>query len=510
MSIDPAASVLPSLQEIQIIIDKWCAADSLFANRLSAGMPANKALTLLGISLDLDGKPESAAEAFGAAATIAPEHAPHWSHYGMILDRLNQTPQAAFCLERSVTLAPQFPESWVFLGLVRRKLGDLPGAATACRKALEQAPGNTAAWECLGLIKEAQFDYSGAIDCLNARAKLGAVNASLMARLGMLNYHLGRINAASEACARAVELEPDSLGHRQMLRKTRFMQEMLDGNLDQALERYQTGGQKDGACAEGDLPAMLKSAFALFSAFGPRDAAVCVGKKLLELQPGNAEIEYLLKAVSGGQDLERSSEKYVIDHFNDFAANFDSKLVGTLGYDLPEKIGEAIRSMAPDRLFDCVLDAGCGTGLCGPILRPMARILSGIDLSTKMIEHAEKRKAYDCLECAEIVEFLERTPLRFDLITAADMLVYIGDLHRLFSAASKAMIPGGILAVSTERWTGIGYHLCPSGRFAHAPDYVRQSAAKAGLTELTCVETTLRLEGSTRIPGNIHLFIRVY
>ena len=505
MSIDPAAPVFPSLLETQTIIAKWCAADSLFADRLSAGMPANKALTLLGISLDLQGKPESAAEAFGVAASIAPGHAPHWTHYGMILDRLNQTSQAAFCLEQAVTLAPESPESWVFLGLVRRKLGDLPGAATACRKALEQAPGAAAAWDCLGLIKEAQFDYSGAIDCLSASAKLGTVNASLMARLGMLNYHLGRINAASEAFARAVELEPANLSHRQMLRKTRFMQEMLAGNLDQALECYQFGCQSDGACAESELPAMLKSAFALFSAFGPQDAAIRAGKKLIELQPANAEIEYLLRAVNGDQELERSPEKYVIDHFDDFAANFDSKLVSTLGYDLPDKIGEAIRSMAPDRLFDYVLDVGCGTGLCGPILRPIARILNGIDLSTKMIERAATRKTYDCLECAEIVEFLERTPLRFDLITAADVLVYIGDLRRFFSAVSRAMIPGGILAVSTEQWAGLGYHLCPSGRFAHAPDYVRQSAAKAGLTELTRIETTLRLEGSTRIPGDVHL-----
>ena len=70
------------------------------------------------------------------------------------------------------------------------------------------------------------------------------------------------------------------------------------------------------------------------------------------------------------------------------------------------------------------------------------------------------------------------------------------------------MIPGGILAVSTEQWAGLGYHLCPSGRFAHAPEYIRQSAAKAGLTELTHIETTLRLEGSTRIPGDIYLLFR--
>ena len=33
-----------------------------------------------------------------------------------------------------------------------------------------------------------------------------------------------------------------------------------------------------------------------------------------------------------------------------------------------------------------VLDLGCGTGLCGPLLRPYARALAGVDLSPQMLE----------------------------------------------------------------------------------------------------------------------------
>ncbi len=506
MNPESAAPFLPGLVESQALIAKWATSDSLFAQRLATGMPAEKATALLGMSFDRQGKAESAVKAFATAVALSPENAGYWTNYGIALDRLGQSLQAVFCLERSVTLSPQSTDAWVLLGIIRRKLGDLAGAEAACRKAVELDPNLAFAWECLGLIKEAQVDYPSAIDCLNRRAKLAEVNAPLMLLLGKLNLLLARIDPACEALAKAVELEPASLDHRQMLRKAQFMQTLLAGNLEQAIERLQTDCQKYGACADTDLPTILKSAFSLFSAFGPQDAALRAGKKLLELQPDNKELEYLLKAVSGDTALDRSPEKFVTDHFNDFASKFDSQLVGVLGYDIPKKLAAAIRSAAPDRVFDSVLDAGCGTGLCGPLLRPVAQALHGIDLSDKMIEEAAKKGAYDHLEQAEIASFLERNPRRFNLVVAADVLIYIGDLRHFFEAASQAMLPSGMLAVSTERTTGATYQLRSSGRFAHSPEYVKRCAASAGFTELTHQETTIRLEGASRTPGDIYLW----
>ena len=58
------------------------------------------------------------------------------------------------------------------------------------------------------------------------------------------------------------------------------------------------------------------------------------------------------------------------------------------------------------RLFD-VLDAGCGTGLCGPLLRTRAKRMTGVDLSPKMIEWAAERGIYDRLAAEELTTFLE-------------------------------------------------------------------------------------------------------
>jgi predicted TPR repeat methyltransferase len=55
----------------------------------------------------------------------------------------------------------------------------------------------------------------------------------------------------------------------------------------------------------------------------------------------------------------------------------------------------------PSLHFD-VLDAGCGTGLCGAILAPFARRLVGVDLSEGMLAHAKAKNVYHELVKAEL------------------------------------------------------------------------------------------------------------
>jgi predicted TPR repeat methyltransferase len=55
-----------------------------------------------------------------------------------------------------------------------------------------------------------------------------------------------------------------------------------------------------------------------------------------------------------------------------------------------------------------VLDLGCGTGLSGQALRPLARRLTGVDLSPAMIDARRTRTVYDVLTVAEITAFPPR------------------------------------------------------------------------------------------------------
>jgi predicted TPR repeat methyltransferase len=305
-----------------------------------------------------------------------------------------------------------------------------------------------------------------------------------------------------------VALEAANLHYLRMMRKSAFMLAMLrDEPMDAAISAFQKSFRAEENYADKDLQDLFRSSFALLSGFGHLDAAARVGHKQLVLWPATASVTYLLKAVEGDEELDRSTPEYVVEYFDAFAEGFDAQLVEALGYDIPEKLCAAVRDLTTTGKLYETLDAGCGTGLCGPLLRPLSNKLTGVDLSPKMLELARRRAVYDAVACEDLTAFLARSAGQFDLIVAADVLIYFGDLAPIFSGAAVALKPGGIFAFSTESGSGAGYRLQPSGRFVHPVDYVRARAAE-NFEELAFIETTIRLDASGRLPGNIFIFRR--
>jgi predicted TPR repeat methyltransferase len=150
------------------------------------------------------------------------------------------------------------------------------------------------------------------------------------------------------------------------------------------------------------------------------------------------------------------------------------------------------------------LDAGCGTGLCGPLLAPHARRLVGVDLSGGMLAQARDRNVYDELEKAELTAYLAGCGESFDVVVSADTLVYFGPLEAVVAAAQRALRPGGRLVFTVEELAGEGYSLAPSGRYRHAHDYVRGVLTDAGLRpEIASAE--LRLEAGEPVAGLVVL-----
>jgi predicted TPR repeat methyltransferase len=54
--------------------------------------------------------------------------------------------------------------------------------------------------------------------------------------------------------------------------------------------------------------------------------------------------------------------------------------------------------------FEVAIDAGCGTGLLGKLLREHAHILLGVDLSSKMVQLAHETDLYDAVMTGSIVD----------------------------------------------------------------------------------------------------------
>ena len=139
-------------------------------------------------------------------------------------------------------------------------------------------------------------------------------------------------------------------------------------------------------------------------------------------------------------------DAYIETVFDGFANSFDAKLA-MLDYRAPALVAETVSSLfgEPARKKLAVLDAGCGTGLCGPLLAPYARRLDGVDLSEQMLAKARARNVYDTLAKAELTAFIDgAAPRSYDLIVSADTLCYFGDLQAVARAAAKALRSTGL------------------------------------------------------------------
>ncbi len=202
----------------------------------------------------------------------------------------------------------------------------------------------------------------------------------------------------------------------------------------------------------------------------------------------------------------RAADEYVRTSFDHFALNFEKKLE-RLEYRAPELVAAAgARALGAPKGELAVLDAGCGTGWCGPLLRPYSRRLTGVDLSPAMIERARGRGIYDELIVAELTAHLEAVADAYDFIASADTLVYFGDLRPVAAAAAGALRSGGLLIFTVEKAAANdaedrGYFLQPHGRYCHTEDYVRTVLTEAGLTVREMTTGVLRKEMGEPVEG---------
>ncbi len=197
-----------------------------------------------------------------------------------------------------------------------------------------------------------------------------------------------------------------------------------------------------------------------------------------------APIDRLIAALEAGEGADLSAA-YVRALFDRYADRFDQDLVGKLGYAAPDLLRAAVDRVVPGAAGLRVLDLGCGTGLAGVTFKPLAAHLAGVDLSPRMVEKARQRGVYDELGVGDVVEAMERSTSGWDLLVAADVLVYIGDLAPIFAAAAHTLPPGGHFAATVECLpveSQQEFALGATRRYAHAEAYVRRSAENAGFT----------------------------
>lgn len=199
--------------------------------------------------------------------------------------------------------------------------------------------------------------------------------------------------------------------------------------------------------------------------------------------------------------------EYVEALFDGYSDRFDTALMENLGYCVPERLTALLADVAGgDAQFAKVIDLGCGTGLFGERIRRTTSWLEGYDLSQGMLAKASDKGVYDRLGQADILHGIPAARLQdaepADLVAAADVFAYFGDLSGVMAVASSLTADGGLLALSLEAGPdGCEWMLQSSLRYCHSEAYLRRQLEDNGLDLLTLSREPIRRDGPNTISG---------
>ena len=396
--------------------------------------------------------------------------------------------------QRILEVIPEEPNALHYLGVLRHQRGDNIQADAMIRRAIAVVPLDPGPWINLGnvLLEARRFD--DAVDAYRRAAELAPDNLLVYNNLGLLQSRRNNWDLAEAAFQHALMLAPDAEYVLNNYARLLHSQGRYEEATAYSLRTLTVSPQNHKAYR------LLSISYSLLGDF---ESAQTVLNKWLALEPENAEAAHLLAGAGGLPTPARASNAYITEEFDGFAASFDAKLE-ILGYKAPELIGAALqRTLGVNQLAGDVLDAGCGTGLCSIQLRPLARRLDGVDLSSGMLAKARQRGGYDQLDCAELCAFMNEHPERWDTIVSADTLCYFGDLTQVMIAASVALRENGLLLFSVEACESKSedFVLQYNGRYAHSRAYVAQCVQTAGLSLLSLAAQVLRAEVMRPVRG---------
>jgi predicted TPR repeat methyltransferase len=328
-----------------------------------------------------------------------------------------------------------------FLGMLRFQTGEIEEGLALVRRSVEEDPGNPHAWNNLGnMYVQLQRDEQAEEAHLRA--------TSLDPKLTAAWYNLARIYSRGSKFERAL---------------------VCLRNVTRIVSGF------------GDA---LQTLAHVYYRLGRPDEARAVYQQWADEVPDDPTPRHMLAAMSGEGVPERADDRYIVKTFDGFADSFDEQLAA-LGYNAPQLVAASL-IVHPLYLSGraAVLDAGCGTGWCGPLLRSKAGRLIGVDLSTRMLALARQRSVYDELHEAELTAFMVSRPATFDIIVLADVLCYFGLLEPAMHAAHAALLPGGLLCFSVEALAeavaGEYFQLGRHGRYSHARPYLERVMTEAG------------------------------
>lgn len=422
------------------------------------------------------------------------QHSPFESAFG--LHAAGSLAEAEIAYRRILATEPQHAEAQHYLGVLQHQRGRTPEGVSLILRALQTDTGSAARYNDLGNILSRTGDLDNAVTAFRLALQRNSDDANVWNNLGSVLHRQRLLADAADAYRQALLVDAD------------FVPAL--NNLADLLA--ETGNEQESSrlwCQAFVQPPLAgKSPQTLGIAYYRLDrideAADCY-RAWLSLEPDNPLARYHLAACTGQDVPARAPDAYVTALFNDMSESFDEKLVGKLSYRGPAIVAGLLEGyFAPEQTRD-ILDGGCGTGLCAAVLKPYARRLTGVDLSSGMLAKARRGGHYDELVNTELSAYLLERNGEFDLVVMADTLIYFGDLRALFAAVRQALRPRGMFAftveVASEPAQQVDYRLDASGRYGHTRRYLAQVLDEVNFAILRQDDAMLRSEFGKPTPG---------
>ena len=280
-----------------------------------------------------------------------------------------------------------------------------------------------------------------AIEAFRAALQLDSRCAPAHHGIAVAQWQLGRADDALTACRQALAIQPDYPYALNMIGVILASRGEHGSAIDSL--RRAVAAQPDYATAWHNLANSLEMV-------GRAEEALRAYGEALRINPRLVEAEFELAAAGQRPAPAAAPAAYVRRLFDGYAARFNQHL-SQLQYQVPALLWESVQSCGALPENCGILDLGCGTGLSGQPFRQSASRLVGVDLSPAMLEQARRLNIYDELVCDELISYLQHTSYRFDVMVAADVLIYFGDLGPVFGAVRAHSIQAAFLLFRLKR-----------------------------------------------------------
>ena len=418
---------------------------------------------MMAIEVHQRGLVDEAVTLYESILDVVPDHIDALHYLGVANHQLGESKAGLDLINKSLAISPDQPSALNNFGNINKELGNVTEAEAAYRSVLKLAPDHVETLSNLAVILRRQKKTEAAHALLKKALTIDPKYSDAHHNLGNIYRDLKRYDDALQAYKKSVEFQPDN--------------------------------QKSA-----------KSIAKLLYESGRKEESREVLQRVLLRNPDDAVAAHLLIAYGGGPPPARASDDYIRQSFDSFAGSFDSVLEN-LDYAAPKLVAESLHRQLNGKSHYRIVDLGCGTGLFGPLARPIASSLIGVDLSGKMLAQAQSRDVYDELIESELTQYLRTSDSPIDVLTCVDTLVYFGALEEFSAASYEALQSGGWLFFSVERHDHQtqrqGFYLHPHGRYSHSREYIEAVLNAAGLCMIAMDDVTLRLEREEPVQGMV-------